>query len=155
MALSAVSTVIGSVRSRFLTSKMTLPLSVIRSGRNSGRPPIPISFLETRLCAMGITSTGKGNDPKTSESFDSSTIQTNFRLALATIFSRVSAPPPPLIRCRFLVASSAPSTYKDRSPVRLRSSTGIPIAPSLVALASELATAPSSLPFTWASASMK
>jgi hypothetical protein len=36
--------------------------------------------------------------PSTSTSFDSSTIQTNFREAAATIFSRVSAPPPPLTR---------------------------------------------------------
>jgi hypothetical protein len=36
-------------------------------------------------------------------------MQTKRREAAATIFSRVSAPPPPLIRCRCFVASSAPS----------------------------------------------
>ena len=37
-------------------------------------------------------------------------MQTNFVATAATIFSRVSAPPPPLIMCRCAVISSAPST---------------------------------------------
>ena len=37
-------------------------------------------------------------------------MQTNFRATAATIFSRVSAPPPPLIIAPCSVTSSAPST---------------------------------------------
>ena len=43
-----------------------------------------------------MTSTGSGNAPSRPTSFDLSTMQTNFREAPATIFSRVKAPPPPL-----------------------------------------------------------
>ncbi len=48
-------------------------------------------------------------------------MQTKRREAAATIFSRVSAPPPPLMRWRCFVASSAPSMYRSRSPVEARS----------------------------------
>jgi hypothetical protein len=57
-----------------------------------------------------MTSTGSGNWPSVSTSLVSSTMQTKLRAAAATIFSRVSAPPPPVISCRWRVASSAPST---------------------------------------------
>src|SRR5690606_41320386 len=69
----------------------------------------------------------------------SSAMQTKVREAPATIFSRVSAPPPPLIRCRCLVDSSAPSTYTDSSPASFRSSTGMPCPRRRSALATELA----------------
>ena len=46
---------------------------------------------------MGITSTGTGNRPSTSTSLDSSAMQTKRLDWAATIFSRVSAAPPPLI----------------------------------------------------------
>ncbi len=59
---------------------------------------------------MGITSTGRGNFPSTATSLEASAMQTNLRLACATIFSRVSAPPPPLVIARCSVTSSAPST---------------------------------------------
>src|SRR2546423_953093 len=59
--------------------------------------------------AIAITSTGSGNLPSTGTSFDSSAMQTNFFATAATIFSRVSAPPPPFIMARCSVISSAPS----------------------------------------------
>jgi len=59
---------------------------------------------------MGMTSTGSGKRPSTSTSLLSSMMQTNFLEAAATIFSRVRAAPPPLIRAPWRVASSAPST---------------------------------------------
>ncbi len=54
------------------------------------------------------------------------------------IFSRVRAAPPPLIRQRARVASSAPSTYTPRSSTSFRSSTAIPPARSLSVEALEL-----------------
>ena len=50
-----------------------------------------------RCVAIGITSTGSGNAPSTFTSLDSSAMQTKRRDCAATIFSRVSAAPPPLI----------------------------------------------------------
>ena len=82
-------------------------------------------------------------------------MQTNLRLAWATIFSRVSAPPPPLIIARCFVTSSAPSTYTGISSTLLRSTTRMPAALSRAALASELDTAASMRPLICASSSMK
>ena len=59
---------------------------------------------------MGITSTGRAKPmPSASTSLLSSTMQTNFLDAAATTFSRVRAPPPPLMSMPAAVASSAPS----------------------------------------------
>ena len=62
-----------------------------------------------RRAAIGITSTGSGKAPSTSTRFDASAMQTKRFDWAATIFSRVSAAPPPLIMqpCRSI--SSAPS----------------------------------------------
>ena len=62
-------------------------------------------WLITNIVIMNADGTseidlGRGNFPSRSTSLDASAIQTNFLLAPAMIFSRVSAPPPPLIRCR-------------------------------------------------------
>lgn len=59
---------------------------------------------------MGITSTGSGNLPSTSTSLVWSATQMKYLAQAATIFSRVSAPPPPLIMWKLRVISSAPST---------------------------------------------
>src|SRR5688572_2994898 len=81
-------------------------------------------------------------------------MHTNRRATAAVIFSRVSAPPPPLIMWRCSVTSSAPSTYTGSSFTLFRSSTRTPIFLSLSALASEAATAPSIWCLIAASASM-
>ena len=74
-----------------------------------------------------MTSIGSGKRPSTSTRLPESIRHTNLRLAAAMIFSRVSAPPPPLIRRLCGSHSSAPSTYTPRvGPVALRSSTGMP-----------------------------
>ncbi len=59
---------------------------------------------------MAMTSTGSGKWPSTETRFDSSAMQMNFSARSATIFSRVSAAPPPLIMQPFASISSAPST---------------------------------------------
>ncbi len=58
---------------------------------------------------MGMTSTGKGKAPSDLTSLPSSMMQMNFSEAAAMTFSRVSAPPPPLINAPCSLASSAPS----------------------------------------------
>ena len=92
------------------TSRMRLPLSVTKPSRRRGSPPISRSLRATSGTAIGITSTGSGNAPSTSTCFVASTMHTKRREAAAQIFSRVSAPPPPLIRQRCGSNSSAPST---------------------------------------------
>src|ERR1039457_2776217 len=104
---------------------------------------------------MGITSTGSGNFPSTPTNLDSSAMQTNFSATAATIFSRVSAPPPPLIMARCSVISSAPSRYTGSSFTLFRSTTRMPRAFSRSAVFCELATAPSIRFFIFASSSMK
>ena len=104
---------------------------------------------------MGITSTGSGKRPSRSTTFCSSTMQTNSREQAATIFSRVRAPPPPLMRASARVASSAPSTYTPISPVALRSRTSMPSFRRRWVLASLLETAPATRSRSAASASMK
>ena len=60
--------------------------------------------------AIGITSIGNGKRPRVSTCLEASTMHTKRSKAPATIFSRVSAPPPPLIIRRPGSISSAPST---------------------------------------------
>ncbi len=82
-------------------------------------------------------------------------MQTNFLAQAATIFSRVSAPPPPLIMAMWRVISSAPSTYTSISPASLRSITRMPCFFRRSAVATDEATAASMRPLMWASSSMK
>ncbi len=121
---------------------MALPLSVTKFRRHSGLPPSLVSSRATYERAIGITSTGSGNLPSTSTSFDWSAMHTNLRATAVTIFSRVNAPPPPLIMARWRVTSSAPSTYTGSSSTPFRSNTGMPSSLRRPAVASELATAP-------------
>ena len=63
-------------------------------GGTSGR-----SAMVRRVCMWqkGVISTGRGNDgPRPLQSLVSSTMQMNFLAITSTIFSRSSAPPPPL-----------------------------------------------------------
>jgi hypothetical protein len=81
-----------------------------------------------RCAAMGITSTGSGKRPSTWTCLLSSAMQTKRRACAATIFSRVSAAPPPLIMQPWPSISSAPSMYTASSPTALQSNTGMPAA---------------------------
>ncbi len=83
---------------------------LVKPSRNFGTPPSLTSSRITSSRAIVITSTGSGNLPSVFTSLVSSQMQMNFCDAPATIFSRVSAPPPPLIMCMCSVISSAPST---------------------------------------------
>jgi hypothetical protein len=62
------------------------------------------------LADFNLTNDIKGAVPNILTILLSSTIQTNFSLAPAIIFSRVNAPPPPLINSFNELTSSAPST---------------------------------------------
>ena len=73
----------------------------------------------------------------------------------ATIFSRVSAAPPPLIMQPRGSISSAPSTYSGMRSTSAASSTRMPCARSRSLLFSELDTAPAMRPDIVANASMK
>eukprot|EP01052_Picozoa_sp_SAG31_P047467 SAG31_NODE_9513_length_1266_cov_1.698372_2_plen_179_part_00 len=53
--------------------------------------------------------------PRCGHSFEPSTIQTNFFATTSTIFSRRSAPPPPLTRSKFWSTLSAPSIATSSS----------------------------------------
>ena len=72
-----------------------------------GTFPLPVEVIPM---AMGITSTGRGKVPSVSTNLLSSAMQTNSLAALATIFSRANAAPPPLIMLPSASISSAPST---------------------------------------------
>ena len=69
-------------------------------------------------------------------------MQTKRSARSATIFSRVSAPPPPLIMQPWPSISSAPSTYTGMRSTRLLSSTSMPNARRRRLLSSLLDTAP-------------
>ena len=62
-----------------------------------GAAPMDRSVAAICADAIGITSMGSGKAPSVGTSLDSSAMQTNFCARSATIFSRVSAAPPPLI----------------------------------------------------------
>ena len=81
-------------------------------------------------------------------------MQTNWRASAATIFSRVSAAPPPLTIWPWPSISSAPSMYTPSCSTSLASSTAMPMARRRSVLATELDTAPRTWSLTVASASM-
>ena len=82
-------------------------------------------------------------------------MQTNWRASAATIFSRVSAAPPPLTMWPWPSISSALSMWPPPScSTSLASSTGMPMARRRSVLATELDTAPRTWSLTVASASM-
>ena len=66
--------------------------------------------------------------------------------AEATIFSRSSAPPPPLIRLRSGAISSAPSTVRSSCGVSSRVVSGTPSRSASLRVASEVGTAITSRP---------
>ena len=74
----------------------------------------------------GITSTGSGKRPRTSTHLVSSAITIMRSDAAATIFSRNSAPPPPLIRLSAASISSAPSIVRSRWSISSSVVSGIP-----------------------------
>ena len=126
-----------------------------KSCLSSGNPPSLVNSRATNDFAIGITSTGSGNLPKRSTSFEPSIMHTNFLDASAMIFSLVSAPPPPFIIWKCCVISSAPSMYTSGEPTEERSSTLNPFSSSSFVLASELDVTASILFFTLGNALMR
>ena len=81
---------------------ISLPLSVMNGApsfvtRSTGTPPSAVTRRPIAVRAIGTTSIGNGNVPSTSTRLLASAMHTNTSATDATIFSRVSAPPPPLI----------------------------------------------------------
>ena len=88
----------------------------------------------------GITSTGSGKRPRTSTHLVSSAITIMRSEAAATIFSRNSAPPPPLIRLSAGSISSAPSTVRSSRSISSSVVSGILHASAWARVASEVGT---------------
>jgi hypothetical protein len=102
-----------------------------------------------------MISTGRGKPPNTGTTLDWSTMQTKRSAMAAMIFSRVSAPPPPLIIRRPGSISSAPSTYTGMLPTASSGRTSMPSSRSSRVLSSELDTAPLKRFRIWPSSRMK
>ncbi len=98
-----------------------------------------------------LTSMGRGKRPSISTRLDWSAITTMRFETAATIFSRSSAPPAPLIRFRPGPISSAPSTVRSSSGVVSRSVSGIPRLSAWAWVTSEVGTQSTSSPSATAS----
>jgi hypothetical protein len=85
------------------------PLSVSTPGRSVATPPRRAKRRVICAAAIGITSTGNGKRAQHRHQLASSAMQTKRSARSATIFSRVSAAPPPLIMWPLGSISSAPS----------------------------------------------
>src|SRR6266487_3062073 len=126
-------------------SRIWFPLSV-RTASESRRRSSTVSPNASRAATAvfqpnGWTSTGTGAFvPRRGTSFDASTITTNRFDAAATIFSRNSAPPSPLIRSSFGSTSSAPSTHRSTEGRSSSDVSGIPRAFAASAVASDVGT---------------
>mmetsp|Transcript_14259 Transcript_14259/g.37830 ORF Transcript_14259/g.37830 Transcript_14259/m.37830 type:complete len:224 (-) Transcript_14259:16-687(-) len=99
--------------------------------RSTGLQPFSAGRLPTTriVCSWqnGVISTGRGNPgPSALHSLDSSTMTMNFFAMISTIFSRRSAPPPPLTRKRLGSTSSAPSIATSSSERSLSVHSGMP-----------------------------
>src|ERR1700694_2065142 len=103
-----------------IRSRIRLPLSVMNGASSPPRTvsddPNAISRSAVVRHRNGDTSTGSTPTPSCLTTLDSSTTTTNRLEAAATIFSRKSAPPRPLIRFSAGSTSSAPSTARSISP---------------------------------------
>ena len=132
----------GCDRSSPSTSTISLPPALRKPMRNSGRPPSFTSWRDTIERASGTTSTGSGKRPRRETYLLSSAMQIKRSAALATIFSRTWAPPPPLIICSRWLTSSAPSTYTASRITSLRWISGMPYSDISSELRGEVDTAP-------------
>src|SRR5262249_43221665 len=120
------------------------PSEVRRSSAGPGQPTAAAAASTARRVAVspnGTTSIGSGNLPSAQTHFDSSAMTIRRADAEATIFSRSSAPPPPLIRERSGAISSAPSTARSSSGVSSRLVSGTPSRSASLRVASEVGTA--------------
>src|SRR6266571_2796988 len=126
-------------------SRRLLPLSVrtvsASRRRSSTVAPRPSNAAAAVFQPNGWTSTGTGAFvPSRGTSFDASTITMNRFDAAATIFSRNSAPPRPLIRSSFGSTSSAPSTHRSTEGRSSSEVSGIPSSFAASAVANEVGT---------------
>ena len=133
-------------------SRIQFPLSVISGDsprvRMTGRRPSRARRSRQSAAPKGRTSTGsRPRLPSTGTSFSRPTRTTNRRAAVATIFSRRSAPPYPLIKSPRGSTSSAPSTARSRMGWSASVTRRIPSCCASWAVASEVET-----PATWSPA---
>ncbi len=124
-----------------------------RRARTAGRGGSASTARRVAVAPNGAISIGSGKRPSVATHFDSSAITTIFADAEATIFSRSSAPPPPLIRVRSGAISSAPSTVRSSSGVSSSVVSAMPSLPACARVASEVGTATTSSPARTRSAS--
>src|SRR5438445_5110997 len=145
----------GEGRERKRASTMWFPLSVRKISpslrRSTYDAPRVYKASAAKRQPNGWTSTGTGAfDPRRDTSLDSSTITTNFLDAAATIFSRSSAPPNPLMRSSFGSTSSAPSTQRSGGVRSSSDVSGIPSSFATSAVAKDVGTPLRSMPL-WTS----
>ena len=94
----------------------------------------------------GTTSMGSGKRPSAGTHLDSSAMTIMRAEEEATIFSRNSAPPPPLIRLKSGAISSAPSMVRSRQGASSRVVSCTPTCSASLRVASDVATAITSSP---------
>ena len=134
-----------------------------RSRRNRAGPALPVraaaASTARRVAAApkGAISIGSGKRPSTSTHLLSSAMTIMRADAAATIFSRNSAPPPPLIKVRSGPISSAPSTVRSSSGTSSSVVSAMPSRSACARVASEVGTAITSSPARtrWAKSSTK
>ncbi len=111
-----------------------------RRARSAGRGAAASTARRVAPSPNGTTSIGSGKRPSIGTHLLSSAITTMRAEAAATIFSRSSAPPPPLIRVRSGAISSAPSTVRSSSGVSSSVVSGTPSRSASRRVASEVGT---------------
>src|SRR5262245_34707197 len=154
----------GSAIRSSAASRIQCPPSVtkawpFRPRRSSARPLQPADrvaasrFRRVAASPNGTTSIGSGKRPSTDTHFDSSAMTTMRAEAEATIFSRSSAPPPPLIKLKSAAISSAPSIVRSSCGISSRLVSGTPRRSASARVASDVGTPITSRPARTRSAS--
>ena len=116
------------------------------AAQDASAPASPSCAKARSICRLvaarpnGTTSIGNGNAPSRGTSLVESAMTTMRFEAEATIFSRNSAPPPPLISLSLGSTSSAPSTVRSSSGMSSSVPSGMPSAFACASVASEVAT---------------
>src|SRR5262245_8094684 len=110
-------------------------------------------FRRVAASPNGTTSIGSGKRPSVDTHFDSSAMTTMRAEAEATIFSRSSAPPPPLIKLKSAAISSAPSMVRSSSGISSRLVSGTPRRSASARVTSDVGTPITSRPAWTRSAS--
>ena len=126
-----------------LSVRNVLPSLSRRKSAGPGEPAAAAAasiFMRVAASPNGTTSIGKGKRPSVGTHLLSSAMTIMRAEAAATIFSRSSAPPPPLISVRSGPISSAPSMVRSSSGVSSNVVSGMPRLSACARVASEVGT---------------